>query len=460
MVSIAMNGWQSLKRDSRRARRWLLLSLLLHLPFTPLGPLFGLLALLSQPESSAPPIEQLQGIPVEIFEENSEERAAAPEPPAAEPAIEEPQQITPEPVPKKKKRIEQDAGPPPADSAAEDAGRPETETLVAAELPPDAGTLLAAADAGAPVSESVATASSARPEDALASSTGGLADSNANVRLSLFMDRVREHPLGPDLGQLLKSVYQWRDFFTPAALDPVRDFDRIFLFGPQLRDSSQVAAFLQHNLRPARIRRAIDGLVKRSGAGSAWLQGSKNPAARAVADRAPRLFVLYPNHVVAVVPPGAEKDALALPEFKLPAARGGELARVFVKTPWRALLGTRFQLAQSIRSAEIRVFAGEDGGARVEADLEDESSEAAQRNAKQMKRDVDTMTLANNWLLSGSRVAEPMHVIIEDRHIRATLQVTRSQAERILRIAEAYLTPEGREQIRSSLRGKQLDAGP
>jgi hypothetical protein len=293
----------------------------------------------------------------------------------------------------------------------------------------------------------------------LGASTRGIADSNANVRLSLFLDRVREHPLGNQLGQLLKSVYQWRDFFTPAALDPVKDFDRIFLFGPQLRDSSQVAAFLQHNMRPARVRRAIDGIVKRSGAGSAWLKGSKNPAARAVADRAPRLFVLYPNHVVAVVPPGAEKDALALPEFRLPAAKGEELARIFVKTPARALLGTRFQISQSIRSAEIRVYADAGGGARVEADLEDESSEAAQRDSRQLRRDVDTVTLANNWLLSGSRVAEPLQVRTEDKHIHATLRVTRAQAERILLIAEAYLTPEGREQVRRSLGANQPDAG-
>lgn len=463
MVANAMNGWQSMKRDSRRVRRWLLISLLLHLPFTPLGPLFGLLAFLSRSEPTPPPLEQLQGIPVEILEEQTQEEAAAqPEPVAIEPTPVEPAAIIkPETNRKKHKPVEPpDAGEPVEQTTPPDGGQSEPKPIAASEPQPDAGSMLAAADAGSPPSEAVAAASSsARPEDALAASTRGIADSNANVRLSLFMDKIRTHPLGTDLGELLKSVYQWRDFFAPAALDPVKDFDRIFLFGPQLRDSSQVAAFLQHNMRPARVRRAIDGLVKHSGTGSAWLKGTKNPAARAVADRAQRLFVVYPNHVVAVVPPGAEKDALALPEFKLPAAKGEELARAFVKTPSRALLGTRFQLSPSIRSADIRVYADEGGGARIEGDLEDESSDAAQRDAKQLKRDVDTVSLANNWLLSGSRMAEPLVVRTEDKHIHLTLRVTRTQAERILRIAQAYLTPEGRDQVRRSVTSTAADAG-
>jgi hypothetical protein len=213
-------------------------------------------------------------------------------------------------------------------------------------------------------------------------------------------------------------------------------------------------------MRPARIRSAIDGLVKRSGSGSTWLKGTRNPAARAVADRAQRVFVVYPNHVVAVVPPGAEKDALALPEFKLPQAQGDELARAFVKTPWRALLGTRFRLPESIRSADIRVYAEDDGGARIEAVLEDGSSEVAQRDAAQIKRDVDTITLANNWILSGTRFAEALQVRTDDKQIHATLRVTRQQVERILRIAEAYLTPEGREEARRTVTPRvSSDAG-
>ncbi len=272
-------------------------------------------------------------------------------------------------------------------------------------------------DAGADASTAVAQTPPRSAEEALAAATHGIADSNANVRLNLFMDRVRQQPLGAMLGHLLKSVYQWRDFFSPGGLDPVGDFDQILLFGPQLKDSSQVAAFLQHHVKTPTMRGAIDRIVKKSGSQSAWLKGTKYPAARAFADRAQRSFVMYPGQVVAVVPPGAEKDALSLPSFKLPAAQGDELASAYVKTPWRALLGTKFELSKTIRSATIKILPDEDGGARVEAILDDESSEAAERDAKQIKRVVDAATMASNWLLSGSRLAEALQARVDDNKI-------------------------------------------
>ncbi len=359
-------------------------------------------------------------------------------------------------TPKKTKRIEPE--PPALDAgSAQDAGTNE-KPVAALDASVSEAAVAMITDAGADAATAVAQTPAPNAEEALAAATHGIADSNANIRLNLFMDRVRQQPLGEMLGHLLKSVYQWRDFFSPGGLDPVKDFDQIVLFGPQLRDSSQVAAFLQHNVRAPRMRGAIDGLVKKSGSDSAWLKGTKYPAARAFADRAERSFVMYPGQVVAVVPPRVEKDALALPGFKLPAAKGDELASVFVKTPWRALLGTGLQLSKSIRSATIKIFPEEDGGVRIEAELDDQSSETAEQNVKQIKRDVDAVTLASNWLLSGSRFAEPAQARTDANKIQLTLRLTRAQAERIFTLAEGMLTPEGRRAAQAA-RNALIDAG-
>ena len=56
MFTREMKGWLTHEQDSRRAIRWLLISIAIHLPFTPLGPLFGLLALIAHPEQPAAPI--------------------------------------------------------------------------------------------------------------------------------------------------------------------------------------------------------------------------------------------------------------------------------------------------------------------------------------------------------------------------------------------------------------------
>jgi hypothetical protein len=457
MVADEMKGWLAHEQERRRAIRWLVLSIIIHLPFTPLGPLFGLLIFVTRPKQPTAPIEELNGIPVELLEQPklSDQNKTDIEPTSkAQQTAEAAITTLKKPISKRSKVA----------PAALDAGFPEdsgTEEQPVAEL--DAATadrtVAMNLDAGADASTIVVQAPTSSSEVALAAATRGIADSNANIRVNLFMDRVRQQPLGANLGQLLKSVYQWRDFFSPAGLDPVRDFDHILVFGPQLRDSSQVAAFLQHNVRASRMRGAIDSLIRHSGPGSTWLRSSKMPAARAVADRAQRLFVMYPGQVVAVVPPSVEKDALALTAFKLPAAKGDELASITVKTPWRALLGTRFQLSKTIRSAVIQVYPEADGGARVEVVLDDESVVAAQEDAKQIKRDIDAVTLASNWLLSGSRFAEPLQVRVEVKEISAVLRVTRPQAERILRIAEVWLTPEGRRSAHEVQGSAPPDAG-
>lgn len=449
MLGTAMNAWKPIERDARWSRWWLPISILLHLPFSPLGPLIGLLALIGGPHEAAGPLESLQGIPVELLSAAApekevaaaEETAVEPLPPPDVPAV------TMKPKPKKKVAMEQDAGSPVDAGPDLDAGL--SDKNIAEKSPADAGELVAGADVGG----------TQHDDDALAAATQGMADTHANVRLSLYMEKIRLHPLASQLSDLLKSVYQWRDFFTPASLDPVRDFDRIFVVGPQFRDSSQVAAFLQHRVKQTTMQHAIDGIVKKSGNDGAWVRRGKSPAARAKADRSERLFVMYPGHVVAVVPPSVEKQALAIPDVKLPNAKADETARIVMKEPWRALLGTRFQIAKSIKTAEIQVFAEDDGGVRISAKLDDESPQMAERDAKQLKRDVDTVTLANNWLLSGSRLAEPIQVRTDGATVWATLHVTRAQAERILRIAQAYLTPEGREETRRRPVPQPSDAG-
>lgn len=448
-----MRAWLQQRQDDRRAVRWLWVSMLLHLPLTPLGQLFGLAAIMTRCSEPPAPVEELRGIPIELLEQTVPE----PQTPAA---VETPRPtetgstpavaLSKKPKPRRHETAELDAGVASEDSL--DSGLAPVAGLDAsvpiARLDNDAGT-----DAG------VAVAHAASPAESLSAATQGLADSNANIQLQIYMSRVRRQPLGGELGRILKSVYQWRDFFAAGGLDPVKDLDQIWIFGPQLRDSSQVAAFLKHNVRSPRMKGAIDALVKKSGNESEWLKDTKYPAAHAFADRAQRTIVMYPTQVVAVVPPSVEKLALSLPGLKWPTAKGDEMVTATVKTPYRALLGTGFPFPKTIRNATIKIFPEDDGGTRVEAMLEDESAAAAQNDAKKIQKDVDSVTLASNWLLSGSRFAEAVQASVDDNKIDLVLKVTRPQAERILTLAEAALTPEGRRAAHEAVRAALADAG-
>jgi hypothetical protein len=117
------------------------------------------------------------------------------------------------------------------------------------------------------------------------------------------------HPLGPRIGKLLGSIYQWRDFFGPAGIDPIRDVDRVMVTGSQLRNSKDVVAILKLNVGQERIRGAIDAIVRADAEHGEWLDASV-PAATAYADRAPRIFVLGSPGTVIVTPPSALENVI------------------------------------------------------------------------------------------------------------------------------------------------------
>jgi hypothetical protein len=270
-----------------------------------------LLSLWSPPDDvvDSPPIT---GIPIDVIEDQAPP-ASAPEEPkvtpdapgAAEPVAAKPSK---KPIPPKIT----DAGPP--DAEVEDA---EADAAVDAGAPHDAG--LAAEDAGTPLSHGDAGIADAGPADAgtrpltdpsLVAGVQRVADSNANVRITLYTEKIRSNPLGARVGPLLGSLYQWRDFFGPAGVDPIKDIDQIYIVGPQLRDSSNVVAILRHHLPQARMRAAIDRIVTADKLGGEWLDAGV-PVASAHADGSERRFVLANSETVVVTPPSAYAATVA-----------------------------------------------------------------------------------------------------------------------------------------------------
>jgi hypothetical protein len=83
---------------------------------------------------------------------------------------------------------------------------------------------------------------------ALSGAAGKLADSGANVRIKIDTDKVRQHPLGPRIGEVLGRVPQWYDFLGPCQARSDSRHRSLLITGPQLRDSSEVVAVLKYNV--------------------------------------------------------------------------------------------------------------------------------------------------------------------------------------------------------------------
>lgn len=395
--------WRGQRDTAARRRLWKLvgLSLLAHVPLTPLGALFGLLALFGRsPATAGPPPEPITTIPIDLLQDDGSEPAGA-KVAAAQPKA----------APTK-----------PPDNPFEGLDKEPDEPSAEIVTPPKPTPKPEAGDAGA---ADAGVAKGIGDPVALSGAAGRIADGNANVRLIVFTDRIRGTVLGPRVGALLAAANQWHDFFGPSGLDPIKDFDRILIAGPQLRDSSAVVAVLRYNASEAKVRSALGALVARDPKGG-WLDAGA-PAARASADRSERVFVLPAPHIIVVAPPSAAAAALALPRStRFPAPKGDEVLTAYVRTPWRAFIGVPFNIPKTIAWVRISIAPTPSGGAAATVEAEDSSPETAQKDADDLTRAINAVATVNVLFIK-QRFIEPVALRAEGKRIKGVVTATESQ---------------------------------
>ena len=441
-----------------RFAKVLAVSVLLHVPFTPWAALLGLLSFWSPPVEivDSPPIT---GIPVDLIEDQlpvaqanpdstSAPDNAGPADPAAMPIKKPRPAIKPADAGAADAKADADAG---LDSGSADAGITRS----------DAGPETKDSDAGSIADAGSKPDAGARPlsDPTLVGGVKQVADPNANVRITIYTEKIRQNPLGARIGPLLRSLYQWRDFFGPTAIDPIRDVDQMLVVGSQLRDSSNVVAILRHHLPVARMRAAIDALVRSDQAGGEWLDAGV-PAAAAHADGAERRFILANSQTVVVAPPSAYKGVLAAGKLiRLLPSPGPEAAMIYLATPWRAFIGLPIKVPQSIKWARVRVTPTADGGATAEIEAEDTDDATATEDAAYLTRTANALSQLNLGFL-GSLLGQQSHKFIEHvafgadgNKIHGEAQVTADQLSTALDMAGAFLadraTPARRSQSRT-----------
>lgn len=387
-------------RAGNRIRRWwpwLLASFVLHLPFTPLGPLFGLLGLLLRLRADVPPdpVEDLVGIPVELLEAPTDAPPAVQQAATTQDVPTDSVVVTPPQAKPKKPKV----------TELPDAGLPDASVQDAGAVPEDAGTRDASV-ADAAVAEPVATDADGgvapdagtpeRDPFAIAGDFPSPPRTNVNVKLHLFAGNLAKHPAGTAIATLLASEPQWQDFLGPGGLDPIRDISRIAVYGPQLVDSSKVAVFLEYSADKAIVERAVEQLVKQN-EGSHIDTVKKKRVAYVNAAGAERAIVFFPGKLIAIVPPGpvveqlvAMKGLPALPS----ASDGAEVFQGSLRTPHRVRFFKKVGLEIPTTIAEARAFVSTlpNGGATIELELVDESPESAKNHLDELERQTSALT--------------------------------------------------------------------
>ncbi len=417
-------GFQLASEKNGRLWKMLIASAVVHALLSPAPALLGLVGMLPalQLPEQQPPEERLDAIPVNLVgREPAAEKKERDDPP-------EPQPEPPEPEPSGKE------SPRPKEAILE----PKEPVAEPKESPEPAN------------QEEVSGGGIGDPV-ALAGPAGKLADSNANVRLLIYPDLIRNHPLGPKIGNLLKRTPQWQDFFGPSGVNPVTDVDRVLIAGPQLRDSSNVVAVIAHDLSSEAIDTALSRLVQRDGR---WLRRDP-PLAQARADRATRLFSAPRPGIVAVAPPSASASLRELgKELRFPEGPEGVALQAYVVRPARPVAALGLQIPSSIEWLRVEALPLDSGGARLRLLLQDESPEAARKHASELQallRKVAEIDLSRlgalgafaSLALGGSKkkMVQRIDLFAEDDQIRGLVEMTEAQLVTLSDLLDAVLPP-------------------
>jgi hypothetical protein len=375
----------------------LLFAVALHLPFTPLPFVLSWLRVYLQRDASAWDYEDDRVvIPITLFEAPAE-----PSPGTMEPS--------PSPTSPSSGASEttgaRDAGIADAhDDAVSDAGTRDGN-IAADAKPPKVASAEARArlDDGGSAATATASAAEAGPlaREGSGGDGGGLGvrdpltlvvglrravTGQPNVSVLLWFSTIRDHPLGALVGGLLGCIPQWHDFLGEV-VDPLQDLDGLYIFGPQMRNTSKLTIMALSKMDDGKLETVFGVLARRSG-GSAL---SAPPGMRAVkfrADRADRVALTHPRSMIIVTPPDAFEHFRDITgPLSFPPGKGRALS-VTVVTPWRPARELGLRLPETLRAASFDVSAASDGGVNIAVELDDESSDAAAAHAAEINNQV------------------------------------------------------------------------
>lgn len=269
-----------------------------------------------------------------------------------------------------------DAGPPDAEAGAPDAA-PDAQ-------PSDGGD---AGDAGGPPR--------VKDPNALAGGLNSLKPPNKEVHVSVLvrMDHLRAHPIGKQLGAKLLKIEQWKPFFEGTGIDPVKDLDALYAFGPRFHETSRVSAIIAHNKPDEAMAVVIQGLAKKF-PGSEWIGDEEVPAFRANIDKADRVVVMLPGGLI-ITPPDGEKQSIALARQlvkkkkkvgdTLPKGDSDLIVSAFLTKPSNVLTA----IPEDLHDVHVTIRTRKDNGGVLDMDAKAKDEKHAKDDADAIKKLIE-----------------------------------------------------------------------
>lgn len=211
-----------------------------------------------------------------------------------------------------------------------------------------------------------------------------------NVTLAVWFAQLRGTPGEALVSPLFACNAEWRWFGERGVL-PLRDLDGVMMTGSQLSDSSKLTVAVQHRLKSDAVHGVVQSLVAASGPRGAFLE---DDVARIVFQRKERIVFPHEKNMVFVAPPSGWEPIKAMKgPLSLPPADGRAVS-LTLQNPARPLKRLGLRMSPRLTEMKLDVFANGDGGADVQIDFEAGSADAALAEAKQVN-EVFAQSLAD-----------------------------------------------------------------
>jgi len=433
--------------SARAFRAALVVATLLHAPLAP-AIVPGWLRRWFGAEETLPPLPEEVVVPIDLdmgFEDEPPPEQAAP--PAPAPAEEESAADDEEAAKqeayekeealrkKREKELERERELAKQKKRAEEKAKAAASAAASASAAPSASAVPSSSASSAPNSAPPAT-----PMDdpsKLAGGAGAVQAKSTNVMIYMATDVARRHELGPMIGELLGKIPQWNELLGGTDLDPIRDFDHVWLTGPHMQSARVVVAVVEYNVGVGRMQRAIESAMKRSKPAGKWLAEKPAPLGVLGDGGAQRVSLRPEKHAVIVAPAEAEDQLRQAKELRFNKS-GSTLLAMTIRTPWRGFMRTAVRFPKSIALMKLTLTPNDKGFLlRVEAtDASHEAALASVRELSESIEDVRKPPFLAAWF-------DRPTFTVDGTVIHGDVLVTNVQVKRILSLVSGFLALQG-----------------
>jgi len=325
-----------------------------------------------------------------------------------------------------------------------DAAAPDAEATAGGGIS-DAGQGDAAGEAGLVASDASAPAGANGPRDpgAMIGIPGLISAGTVNVQLLVNVAVIRQHPVGARMGPLFHAIPQWADFMkgSQAAVDPIRDTEWIFIYGPSLVHTDRDAVFVRYSISDEIVDTAVEAIARRYDKGGAYDAGVPGvKASLGHADNAERVFLRGAPKTLVIVPKDKAQPFARLAKLGInKKVQPGEAMRLIVNDPWKQVSIPGLKFSNSLTQLRLWIVArASDGGADVflEGDCTDEAAalDVADALTELIKRQNSLIVrAATRGVLNNARVTT------DGSQIKSQLSASSDQLEALLQGVGAML---------------------